>query len=77
MSISVESGALMAKYIIKWNCGYGDEVLVIDAENYEDARDEAAATWKKEIQDYADYDAFELNNDTAEQWGLEGHLDEE
>ncbi len=67
----------MAKYIIKWNCGYGDEVLVIDAENYEDARDEAAATWQQEIQDYADYDAFELNNDTAEQWGLEGHLDEE
>jgi len=57
----------MAKYIIRWNAGYGDSYEVIDAESQEKADIQAYEQWREETESNADYDASEYTKELAEE----------
>lgn len=43
------------KFIIKWNAGYGEDYLEVEAENEEAALNQAHDQWKEEVECNADY----------------------
>ena len=45
----------MKKYIIKWNCGYGDSYAEVEAENEDKATGLAYEEWREEAERNADY----------------------
>ena len=48
----------MKDYIIKFNSGYGDNYLEIEAENKEEAMIVAYEEWKEDAETQADYDVI-------------------
>jgi hypothetical protein len=48
----------MKKYIIKWNCGYGDNYDEIEAENEKEANMAAYEAWREDAENNADYDVI-------------------
>jgi hypothetical protein len=45
----------MKKFIIKWNAGYGENYIEIEAENEEKAIERAYEEWKEDVECNADY----------------------
>ena len=60
----------MPKFIIKWNAGYGESALVVEAETLEEANHDAYAAWREEAESNADYSAEPWTRDEAEAYGL-------
>lgn len=61
----------MAKYIIRWDAGYGDEYEVIDAPDQVKAKRAAYELWRDAVESNADYDAQEYTDELAEDLGLD------
>lgn len=43
------------KYIIKWNSGYGDTYMEVEADNDKEAMNRAYDEWREEAESNADY----------------------
>jgi len=61
----------MTKYIITYNCGYGDTVDLIEADSLSEAENAAYEAWNEDAQSQADYSAMEFTLENAEEWDLE------
>lgn len=70
----------MAKYVIRWDAGFGESWEVIDAESHEHAEQEAYFAWRDQVESYADYSAvsgeeasqlIEDHGSDPEEYGLE------
>ena len=61
----------MGKYIIRWNCGYGDEYDVVEADSELEAENLAYEAWKESAENYAEYVAEDYTEERAEELGLE------
>lgn len=61
----------MAKWIIKFNIGYGDEYEIIEAENESEAETIAYEAWRAAAEDKADYGAQPYTKEAAIDAGLE------
>jgi hypothetical protein len=64
----------MAKFIIKWDCGYGEEFDEIEAESLEEAEQYVYEVWRDASESSASYGAEEWTREAAIELGL---LDEE
>ena len=53
------------KYIIRWNAGGGEDVLIVEADSLVDAEKMAQDAWQEAIQDTGYFDAMEY---TDEDW---------
>lgn len=62
------------KYLITWNCGYGTEADVVECDSNEEAENEAYERWKEAAESYAVYEAEELTEENAEEYGFEDEL---
>jgi len=60
----------MARFIIRYNAGYGDDYEVIDADNMEDAEKYAYEQWRQIAEDSADYEAMEYSEKLAKEFGI-------
>ena len=58
------------KYIIRWNCGYGDSYETIEAKDLDEATEEAYELWRDEAESNADYEAMEYTDELAEDYGV-------
>ena len=58
----------MAKYIIKWNTGYGDNYDEVEAKDEEEAEQIAYEAWRSDVEDQADYEAMEWTEELAEDY---------
>ncbi len=56
----------MPKYIIKWNCGYGDNYEEIEADSLEEANKMAYEQWEEDAGSSADYGVVEGKEATDE-----------
>lgn len=65
----------MAKYLIKWNAGYGESYDVYEADSLEEAEQIAYEEWIQEAESNARHSAELLTKDNAENYGLEDELD--
>ena len=48
----------MAKYVIRWDSGYGEQWDVVEAESYEHTEQEAYFAWRDQVESYTDYSAL-------------------
>jgi hypothetical protein len=48
----------MAKFIVRWDAGYGDDYEVVEAENEEEALSDAHDFWKETVEANADYEVI-------------------
>lgn len=62
---------MTAKFIIRWNVGYGDNVEVVEAENLAAAQDAAYEAAREDFESNADYGAMPFTPDLAEKFGVE------
>lgn len=60
----------MKKWIITWNCGYGDTHEEVECETFDEALKMAYEEWREEAESQADYSAQEWNDETAYDLGL-------
>ena len=59
------------EYIIKWDCGYGDNYEVVTADNREEAMDMAYEVWRDDVESNADYDVIgEATDELKEDYGV-------
>ena len=62
----------MTEYIVRWNCGYGDSVDIVNAKNEEDAEEEAYKLWREEAESNADYEVIgEATDELKEEHDLQ------
>ena len=61
----------MAKFIIKWDAGYGESAEVVDAENIEKAQKLAYEYWKEDVENNANYSAEEYSKELAYELSIE------
>ncbi|MFN3169264.1 MAG: hypothetical protein ACE37E_01065 [Hyphomicrobiales bacterium] len=59
------------KYMIVWDCGYGDSADIIEAESHKEATEVAYAAWKEDAENNATYTAAELTSDLCENYGFD------
>lgn len=60
----------MKKYIITWDCGFGKNHEVVEAESFEDASREAHDAWQEEVASNSEYYAEEWTEEAAYDKGL-------
>lgn len=60
----------MPKFIVIWNCGYGDEVEVVEAESADEANMEAYERWREEAESSAMYKAIPYTQEDAEEYDV-------
>ena len=58
----------MDKYLITWNCGYGEEFDVVEAETFNMAMKMAYNTWWENLDQ--DYNAKLLTDNLIEEYGI-------
>jgi hypothetical protein len=68
--IDIFEGNEMAKFIIKWNAGYGDNYDVVEVSSLDEAETMAYEYWRDEVESNADYGAEPYTEDLAEDYGL-------
>lgn len=56
----------MKKFIIHWNAGFGDQALVIEAENRQEAERECYERWLEECEGEAHRETYEFSPELAE-----------
>lgn len=66
----------MAKYLIKWNYGFGEMAEVYDFDSLEEAIEAAESACREEMESSMDFDAELLNQDNAENYGYEDELED-
>jgi hypothetical protein len=64
----------MAKYLVKWNIGFGDSHEVLEFETVEEADAYAYEQAKDEFESNAYYGGELLNQENAEDYGYEDEL---
>lgn len=57
----------MAKYLITWNSGYGEESDLFEADSEEEASDEACRRWREAAENQAEYEARLVTEENAEE----------
>ena len=66
----------MPKYIVTWNCGYGEVWDLVEAQNIETANKLAYECWREDAEQSAEYGAQEFTLENAENYGYaEQHPD--
>ena len=60
----------MPRFIVRWDAGFGDCYVDIEADDYEDALKVAHDHWKEDVESQADFDAEEYTEEKAEEYGL-------
>ena len=61
----------MAKWIIRWNTGYGDTHEIIESDTKKDADQAAYEYWHEEVQSNSDYEAMPYSKELAIELCLE------
>ena len=61
---------MMARYIISWNVGFGDEADEVDCQSQEEAEEAAYEAWKEAAESGANYSAVPWNARDAYELGL-------
>ena len=61
----------MAKYVIRWDAGYGMNEEVMEAAHIDDAESLAYLSWKDDVESQAEYSAEPLTKDLAEEHGID------
>lgn len=59
------------KYLVTWNCGYGENWEVVDVETQEEAYQAARDYWKEDVESNADYNAKPLTEELKIDYGIE------
>ena len=67
----------MAKWIIRWNVGSGDNHQIVEADTEEQAEQMAHELWREWIQGQEDYGAEAYDQERAIELGLEDDPDDE
>lgn len=60
----------MPRYIIKWNCGYGENAEPIEAANDKAAARAAYERWREDAESNAEYSAEPWTEEEAENHGI-------
>lgn len=66
----------MPKFIQITNCGYGDDVEVIEADDQIEAKRMAYDSWLQDAESNAKYEAFYPTKELIEDYGLEAEFEE-
>jgi hypothetical protein len=61
----------MPKYLITWNCGYGENWEVQEHETQEAANAAAYERWREDAENNADYAARTVTPEIIEDYGLD------
>ena len=51
----------MPRFLIRWDAGYGEQEIEIEADSLEEAEEEAYNHWLEDIQSQGDYEAVEID----------------
>ncbi len=65
----------MAKYLIQFNYGYGEETEVVEEDTLADAERYAYEQWREGAEMNADHSAKELTCEEARDYGYEDELE--
>ena len=60
----------MAKYLITWDAGCGENQDEVEATTQEEAQDIAYEAWKQEAESQAEYDAKPMTAELADEYGF-------
>ena len=59
------------KYLIRWDCGYGDNFIVAEADSRDAAEDIAYQEWRDAAETQADYEANEATSENLYEAGFD------
>jgi len=66
----------LAKYLIKWNAGWGETHEVVEAETQKEADKIVYLSWLEEAEANAKYESQRLTRELAEEYGFEDELED-
>ena len=64
-------GFRMPKFIIEWDCGYGPNYEVVEAETQDKADERAYEAWREDAESNANYKAHPWTQELAEQLSVD------
>jgi|TARA_Y100000034_G_scaffold113340_1_gene148262 hypothetical protein len=67
----------MTKYLLIADYGYGPEEEIIETDSYVEAQEQAYELWREGAESVASYEALELTQEVAENYGYEHELESE